>query len=77
MLSGRVRHGAHPLLRYCIDCTEVRSDQNGNIRPVKPDSRTSAKRIDGTISGLNALAMHLLRSGPERKPEPRIRVIGG
>lgn len=77
VLSGRVRHGGHPILRYCIDCTEVRSDQNGNIRPVKPDARQSAKRIDGTVSGLNALAMHLLRSGPSTKPEPRIRVIGG
>ncbi|MER7076622.1 Phage terminase-like protein, large subunit, contains N-terminal HTH domain [Saccharopolyspora kobensis] len=77
VLAGRVRHGGNPILRYCIDCTEVRSDENGNVRPVKPDTRTSAKRIDGTISGLNALAMHLLRSGPETKPEPRIRVIGG
>lgn len=75
ILGRRLSHGGHRLLRWNIDCAAVRADQNGNVRPVKPDTRQSAKRIDGWVSGLNALAMHLLRSGAEEVPEPRIRVI--
>ncbi|MFC5993542.1 terminase large subunit [Pseudonocardia hispaniensis] len=78
LILGRlVSHGGHPLLRWNIDCAAVRQDPAGNVKPVKPDTRKSTKRIDGWVSGLNALAMHLLRSGPEAKPEPKIRVIDG
>lgn len=49
-------HGGNPLLRWQADCVEVRQDEAGNIKPAKPDRRTSAKRIDGIAACINGLA---------------------
>jgi phage terminase large subunit-like protein len=76
VLSRRVSHGGHPILRWHIDCVGLKTNADGYVKPVKPDRQTSAKRIDGVASGLNALAMHLSRVEPEEQPEPSIRVIG-
>lgn len=77
LLAGRVNHGGHPLMRWMADCVEIRQDDSENIKPVKPNRASSAKRIDGFPASLNALSQHLLRSGQtEQRPEPRIRVIG-
>ncbi|MFB9464520.1 terminase large subunit [Streptomyces cinereospinus] len=76
VLSQRIAHGGHPILRWHIDCVGLKTNTDGYVKPVKPDRQTSAKRIDGVASGLNALAMHLARVEPEEEPEPSIRVIG-
>ncbi|KMS69806.1 hypothetical protein ACH49_26015 [Streptomyces leeuwenhoekii] len=76
VLSQRIAHGGHPILRWHIDCVGLKTNADGYVKPVKPDRQTSSKRIDGVASGLNALAMHLARVEPEEEPEPNIRVIG-
>ena len=50
-----VRHGGHQVLRWNVDCVEVRQDDAGNIKPVKPDRRKSSKRIDGIPAALMAI----------------------
>lgn len=45
-----MRHAGNPVLRWMADCVEVRTDDNGNIKPVKPDRAKSAKRIDGIVA---------------------------
>lgn len=50
VLAHRLRHGGHPILRWNAGAAEVRSDDNGNLKPVKPDARKSAKRIDGIVA---------------------------
>lgn len=47
VLSGRLRHGGHPVLRWCADNVMVTTDPAGNI---KPDKRKSRERIDGIVS---------------------------
>ena len=42
-------------LDWMIECTEVRTDSNGNYRPVKPDKRKARKHIDGVIASLLAV----------------------
>lgn len=64
VLGRRVHHGRHAVLRWNIDCTAIAQDQAGNIKPVKPDTRRSAKRIDGTIGALNALFCSLRAGTP-------------
>lgn len=49
-----VRTGGNPVLRWMVDCVEVRQDDNGNIKPVKPDRTKSAKRIDGVVAWVMA-----------------------
>jgi phage terminase large subunit-like protein len=76
VLSQRISHGGHPILRWHVDCVGIKTNSDGYVKPVKPDRQVSSKRIDGVASGLNALAMHLLRAEPEEKPEPNVRYIG-
>lgn len=75
VLSRRIHHGGHPVLRWNVDCVEIATDQNDNIKPVKPKRQTSRKRIDGVASGINALAMHLLRDdAPSRYEDADLEV---
>lgn len=75
VLSQRIAHGGHPILKWHVDCVGIKTNSDGYVKPVKPDRQLSSKRIDGVASGLNALAMHLLRAEPEEEPEPQIRII--
>ena len=49
-----IRTAGNPVLRWMADCVEVRTDDNGNIKPVKPDRNKSAKRIDGWVAAIMA-----------------------
>lgn len=62
-----IRHGGHPVLRWNVDCCEVRYDDNGNIKPVKPDRNKSTKRIDGVASMVNSMTRAMLRQPPKKK----------
>jgi phage terminase large subunit-like protein len=53
--SGRIRHGGNPVLRWMAGNVQVRADDNGNERPVKPH-QSSIEKIDGIASGLDAIA---------------------
>lgn len=55
--AKRVRHDGHRLLRWNFENVAVRTDDAGRIRPVKP--RRAAKRIDGVVSAVMALGVHL------------------
>lgn len=61
-----IRHGGHPVLRWNVDCCEVRYDDAGNIKPVKPDRNKSTKRIDGVAALVNSMSRAMLRT-PEKK----------
>jgi phage terminase large subunit-like protein len=52
VLGGRLRHGGHPVLRWCVANTVVEQDAYGNVRPSK---RRSTDRIDGVVALLMAL----------------------
>jgi len=62
IMKRRLRHGGHPLLRWMMDCTSIRTDtRTGYIRPVKPERKKTSKRIDGivaTIMGLDRCIRH-------------------
>jgi phage terminase large subunit-like protein len=56
IVHGNVRHGGHPVLRWMADCMTVKSDLNGNVRPVKPDRLKNSKRIDGIVAAIMGMA---------------------
>ena len=61
VLEKKIRHGGNPVLRWMADCVTVKQDPAGNIKPVKPDRRTSGKRIDGIVAlimGLDRAIRH-------------------
>lgn len=53
-LQGRILHGANPVLRWMLGCTDIWGDKNQNQRPVKPE-RSTGKRIDGVVATIMAL----------------------
>ena len=62
VLSGRLRHAGHEVLKWNIDCLRTRTDSNGNIAPKKPDRATDRKRIDGAAALITAGARAFLPS---------------
>jgi len=46
-IERRLRHGGHPVLRFCILNTVAAMDPAGNV---KPDRKRSRSRIDGTAA---------------------------
>lgn len=56
IVSHRISHGGNPVLRWMADCVSIRQDENGNVRPVKPDRNKSGKRIDGIVALIMAMS---------------------
>lgn len=67
VLARKIRHGGNPVLRWMMDSTSVKQDPAGNIKPVKPDRRTSSKRIDGIVASIMGLD-RIMRHGKEVEP---------
>jgi len=44
----------NPVMEWMVSCTVAKADANGNIKPVKPDSGRTNKRIDGVITSIMA-----------------------
>ncbi len=47
IVSGKIRHGGHPVLRWMVNNVAIREDPAGNI---KPDKEASAEKIDGVVA---------------------------
>ena len=59
VIEGDIDHGCDPVLESHADNVQVKSDENANIRPVKPD-HGSAKRIDGIVATIMAIGVAML-----------------
>lgn len=74
VLSGRVRHTAHPVMRMCMLNVTTAEDRSENIRPVKPSKKA---RIDGVMAAIFGLSRVMLAEPPKvsvyaRGPRPPI-----
>jgi len=47
VMTEKVRHGGHPVLRWCADNLVMRSDPNGNVAP---DKEKATEKIDGMVA---------------------------
>jgi len=52
VLSRRLRHMGHPVMRWMVSNVTVRTDPNGNIAP---DKSTAAGKIDGVVATIMGL----------------------
>lgn len=52
IVERKLRHGGHPVLRWCVGNTVANEDPAGNI---KPDRHRSRSRIDGTVALIMAV----------------------
>jgi phage terminase large subunit-like protein len=60
VIEGVLDHGNDPVLAWMAENVQVKTDENGNIRPVKPDHAGSAKRIDGIVAAVMAIGVGLI-----------------
>lgn len=58
VLSGRLRHGGHPVLAWCVQNVVLEQDAAGNIKPSKARSKD---RIDGAVALILAISRAMLR----------------
>jgi phage terminase large subunit-like protein len=75
VLSRKLIHTGHPILRWNVDCTTVTQDANENIKPVKPDRMKGSKRIDGVVALIMAMD-RILRTEPEIDPYANAAGLG-
>lgn len=60
VLSKRLAHGGHPVLRWMADNLVVRQDPAGNV---KPDKGKSTEKIDGVVALVMALDRSIRQEG--------------
>jgi phage terminase large subunit-like protein len=58
-----LRHGGHPVVRWCVDNLAVAMDPAGNV---KPDKANSGDKIDG-VSALATAMSEIVARPPRRK----------
>ena len=73
ILDRRLRHGAHPVLRWCAANATVTPDPAGNR---KLDKSRSTGRIDGLVALTMALGIAERSLEPEVSPYETIRPEG-
>jgi hypothetical protein len=56
VLQGKLRHGGHPILRWCAANVTAEQDSDENLKPSK---KKSHERIDGISALVNALTVAL------------------
>jgi len=64
ILSTRLRHDGHPVLRWCVSNVSVESDPTGNIKISK---KVSTERIDGVAALV--MAMDLMDRNNVQRPQ--------
>ena len=63
VVSGKLRHGGHPVLRWMASNVAVELDAAGNLKPSK---KRSTERIDGIVAAIMALGRALNQPPPSR-----------
>lgn len=69
VLSRKLRHDGHPILRWCVSNAVADVDANGNLKPSK-------KRSHERIDGVSALVTALARAVVHVVEEPMVRMVG-
>jgi phage terminase large subunit-like protein len=62
VMQHKIRHGDHPVLRWCMDNLVMVKDANENIRP---DKDKATDRIDGAVALIMALGRALFSEKQE------------
>ncbi len=63
VMKGKVRHGGHPVLRWCADNMVVRHDPNGNMAP---DKQKATDKIDLMVALIMAWGRAIVTAAPAR-----------
>jgi phage terminase large subunit-like protein len=72
-VSGKLRHGGHPVLADHAANVVVQQDPNGNLRP---DKAKATGRIDGIVAAIMAIG-RIIAATPQTPPQFQMLVLGG
>jgi phage terminase large subunit-like protein len=72
VLSQRLRHDGHPILRWCVSNAVADVDGNGNVKPSK---KRSHERIDGVSALVTGLARALVSPAPTSVYDERAPLV--
>jgi len=61
VMTEKIRHGGHPVLRWNADNLVMRSDPNGNVAPGKEHA---TEKIDGMVTLIMAWGRGMMKSAP-------------
>lgn len=61
ILTGKIRHGGNPVLRWNADNLVIRKDANGNMAP---DKEKATEKIDGMVALIMAWGRAMLKGAP-------------
>lgn len=73
ILSKRLRHDGHPVMRWCIGNISVESDASGNLKLSK---KVSTERIDGAAALVMAVDL-MDRNSITEEPSYQMVIMGG
>ncbi len=73
VLSKRLRHDGHPVLRWCMSNVAIETDATGNLKISK---KVSTERIDGAAALVMAVDL-MDRNNSQKEPEYNLFFIGG
>jgi phage terminase large subunit-like protein len=75
--ARRVQQAGHPILKWNVANVEVKRDEAGRLRPVKPRVIGShRKRIDGVVAALMGLSVLTRQPAPAKEPSYQMLVLG-
>jgi phage terminase large subunit-like protein len=74
LASKKLRHAGNLVLGWMASNVSIKTDSNGNIRPIKPKPG-SPKRIDGIVSLVMALGGLTSHQPVETAPKPDILIL--
>ena len=70
MISQKLRHSGHPVLRWCMGNCSIESDAAGNIKPSKG---RSSEKIDLLVASIMAVARARVgEAGGAKKTAPSV-----
>lgn len=74
MTAGRLHHGGHPVLRWCVDNLQVKTDPAGNRKPTRASDDV---KIDLVMAVLLALDRRLRQSAEHRAMDAPLLEVWG
>jgi phage terminase large subunit-like protein len=72
IVSKRLRHDGHPVLRWCVSNVSVEPDTDGNMKPSK---KLSTEKIDGVIALVMAVGRMDVHSATPKEPDYQMMVF--
>ena len=67
VVSGKLRHGGHPILRWNASCLSSK-EHNDNLIFTKPERQKDSARIDGIAAAVNALSRAMIEETTSEYP---------